>query len=68
MGWQKLVRATPPAGNPVLVRTADGGEPIIAFLGSDGFWYAGGALVQGSTTLLNKTPLEWCEPTGPDAL
>jgi hypothetical protein len=37
-------------------------EPVVAFLGPDKIWYAGGALVQSSMTVLGATPMEWCEP------
>lgn len=68
MGWQKLVDAAPPTGRPLMTRSETAGEPIVAFLSTDGFWYAGGALVQSATTLLGTAPLEWCEPSGENSL
>lgn len=68
MGWQKLADVAPPVGRPLLVRIEESEEPVVAFLSADGIWFAGGALVQSAGTLLNATPLEWCEPSGPDAL
>jgi hypothetical protein len=68
MGWSRIDQVPAPIGRPVLVRTLEGEEPSVAFLGSDGVWYAGGALVQGSSTLLGASPIEWCEPAGDKAL
>lgn len=68
MGWSKIDEVLPPMGRPILVRTIEGAEPTVAFLGNDGVWYAGGAMVQGSSTLLGATPVEWCEPGGDQAL
>jgi hypothetical protein len=62
MAWIDITREAPPIGRPVLVRTAEAADPIVAFLGPDRIWYAGGALVQASTTLLGATPVAWCEP------
>ncbi len=58
----------PPVGRPVLVRIAECDESVVAFLGPDGVWYEGGALVQSSTTVLAAVPTEWCEPHGADRL
>jgi len=49
-------------------RTAENDTPVVAFLSPDEIWYAGGALVQNSMTLLGATPTEWCEPEGPETL
>ena len=68
MSWCKIDQARPPIGRPVLVRTVEDEKPTIAFLGPDGLWYSGGALVQSSTTLLGATPTDWCEPDGEAAL
>ena len=68
MTWRGVKEAGVPTGRPVLVRTAEGEEPIVAFLSAEGLWYSGGALVQNSTTLLGATPIEWCEPEGPERL
>ncbi len=68
MSWQRIDIAPPPAGHPLLVRTAESADPIVAFLGSDGIWYEGGALVQSAATLLAATPVEWCEPDGNERL
>ncbi len=68
MAWSKINQDSPPIGRPVLVRTAEGHKPIVAFLGPDKIWYAGGALVQSSMTLLGATPTEWCEPDGAETL
>jgi hypothetical protein len=68
MAWNMIDRVAPPIGRPVMVRTTGGGEPAVAFLAPDGIWYAGGALVQSSATILAATPTEWCEPTGEDRL
>lgn len=64
MGWSKIDTATVPINRPVLVRTMEGDEPIVAFLSAEKIWYSGGALVQNSSTLLGATPTEWCEPDG----
>lgn len=64
MDWRRIDEADVPINRPVLVRTAEGEEPIIAFLSADAIWYSGGALVQNSTTLLGASPVEWCEPAG----
>lgn len=68
MGWSKISELKPPLNRPLLVRTLENDDPVVAFLGSDNIWYAGGALVQGSTTVLSATPTEWCEPDGDRAL
>ena len=68
MGWNKVELVAPPIGRPVLVRTVETDAPVIAFLGPDTVWYAGGALVQSSATILGATPIEWCEPDGDDSL
>ena len=68
MSWQKIADAPPPVGRPVLVRTVETDQRTIAFLGPDGIWYEGGALVQSSATVLGATPTEWCEPEGEDKL
>jgi hypothetical protein len=68
MGWKRLVDVSPPVGRPLLIRTAENSDPVVAFLSADGIWYAGGALVQSAGTLLDATPLEWCEPSGRDTL
>ena len=64
MAWMELSQATPPFGRPVLVRTVEAADPIVAFLSPERIWYAGGALVQASTTVLGATPVQWCEPDG----
>lgn len=64
MGWHKIDMVPPPVGRPILVRTAESSEPVIAFVSQEGVWYAGGALVQSVGTLLAATPVEWCEPEG----
>ena len=68
MSWNRIDSGPPPVGRPVLVRTAERDEPVVAFLGPDGVWYEGGALVQSSTTVLAAAPTEWCEPHGADRL
>lgn len=68
MSWQNIFDAPPPFGRPVLVRTAETNQRKIAFLGPDGIWYEGGALVQSSATVLGATPTEWCEPEGKNSL
>lgn len=68
MPWSKVDTATIPVNTPVLVRTVEDAEPIVAFLSAERIWYAGGALVQNSSTLLGATPTEWCEPDGEDRL
>jgi hypothetical protein len=68
MEWRRVEEAAAPIGRPVLVRTAEDTEPLVAFLSADGIWYAGGALVQNSTTLLGAAPTEWCEPDGVEQL
>ncbi len=64
MGWRKIDESSPPIGRPILVRTVEGDAPIIAFLSPEKIWYAGGAMIQSSMTLLGATPSEWCEPHG----
>lgn len=68
MSWHKLTELPPPVGRPLMVRTAETGAPLIAFLSADGVWHQGGALVQNASTVLAATPVEWCEPSGSDAL
>lgn len=68
MAWMEIALANPPIGRPVLVRTIEAPDPIVAFLSPERIWYAGGALVQTSMTVLGATPFEWCEPDGHDAL
>ena len=68
MAWSRIDEDSPPVGRPVLVRTVESGEPVVAFLSPEGVWYSGGALVQNSTTLLGATPTEWCEPDGEESL
>lgn len=68
MAWMEITRETPPIGRPVFVRTAESSDPVVAFLSPERIWYAGGALVQSSTTLLGATPIAWCEPDGDEAL
>jgi hypothetical protein len=68
MGWHDVDKVEPPIGRPLLVRTVEADEPVIAFLSPERIWYAGGALVQSSTTLLSGTPVQWCEPQGDDIL
>ena len=67
MLWQKIVDAPPPVGRPILVRTVETDQRMVAFLGPDGIWYEGGALVQTSSTVLGATPTEWCEPKAEDS-
>ncbi len=64
MAWNRIDEVGPPVGRPVLVRTVEGEDATIAFLSPEGIWYAGGALVQSSMTVLGATPTEWCEPSG----
>ena len=64
MAWMEITSANPPIGRPVLVRTVETADPIVAFLSPERIWYSGGALVQASVTLLGATPLAWCEPEG----
>lgn len=64
MVWSKVDEDGVPTNRPLLVRTAESEDAIVAFLSKDGLWYSGGALVQNSTTLLSRTPMEWCEPGG----
>ena len=64
MAWKRIDEVGPPVGRPVLVRTVEEEEASIAFLSPEGIWYAGGALVQSSMTVLGATPTEWCEPRG----
>ena len=64
MAWTEIAKANPPIGRPVLVRTVEAADPIVAFLSPEEIWYAGGALVQASMTVLGATPFEWCEPEG----
>lgn len=68
MGWSKIAQLAPPVGRPILVRTVEKDSPVVAFLSPDRIWYAGGALVQSSMTLLGATPIEWCEPDGAETL
>ena len=68
MSWKRIDEVAPPIERPVLVRTVETDEPVIAFLSRDKVWYAGGALVQSSMSLLAATPTEWCEPDGEAAL
>jgi hypothetical protein len=68
MSWSKVDRSEVPINRPILVRTVESDEPIIAFLSAEKVWYSGGALVQNSTTLLAATPTEWCEPEGSHSL
>jgi len=68
MEWSRIAQVDPPVGRPVLVRTAENDAPVIAFLSPNKIWYAGGALLQNSMTLLGATPTEWCEPEGPETL
>lgn len=68
MGWNRISEVKPPVNRPILVRTLEDDDPIVAFRGSDDVWYGGGALVQGSTTVLSATPIEWCESEGDRAL
>ena len=68
MAWSRIDEDSPPIGRPVLVRTIEADAPVVAFLSAENIWYAGGALVQNSTTLLGATPTEWCEPDGEESL
>lgn len=68
MGWSRIDQVSPPVGRPVLVRTIEGDEPVVAFLSPEKIWYVGGAMVQSSMTVLGATPTEWCEPTGDQSL
>ena len=68
MRWSKISETVVPINRPVLVRTAEDEEPVVAFLSAENIWYSGGALVQNSMTLLGATPMEWCEPQGQDSL
>jgi hypothetical protein len=68
MGWHNVDEVAPPIGRPVFVHTVEADGPVIAFLSPERIWYAGGALVQSSTTLLGGTPAQWCEPQGDDSL
>jgi hypothetical protein len=68
VGWQKISEVSPPVERPIMVRTAESGVPLVAFLTGDGVWHTGGALVQTAGTILAATPTEWCEPTGDEAL
>jgi hypothetical protein len=68
MSWQKVTEVSPPVDRPVLVRTTDDHEPLVAFMGAGNVWYAGGALVQNSMNVLPKAPTEWCEPDGEERL
>lgn len=68
MGWSKIGETVVPINRPVLVRTAEDDEPVVAFLSAEKIWYSGGALVQNSMTLLGATPMEWGEPQGLDSL
>jgi hypothetical protein len=68
MSWNRISDIGAPVSRPVWVRTAENDAPVVAFLGADGAWYAGGALVQNSTNILAATPIEWCEPDGDQSL
>jgi hypothetical protein len=68
MSWNRISTIAAPVGRPVWVRTAEDEAAVVAFLGPDAAWYAGGALVQNSTNILAATPLEWCEPDGEQSL
>jgi hypothetical protein len=68
MAWQKVRDASPPIDRPVLIRTTENDEPVIAFLTADNVWYSGGALVQNSATVLGAVPTQWCEPDGEESL
>lgn len=68
MAWAEIANTPPPIGRPVLVRTIETDEPVIAFLSNDNIWYEGGALVQTAGTILAATPTQWCEPHGDAAL
>jgi hypothetical protein len=56
MAWQEVRDSSPPIDRPVLIRTTDSDEPVIAFLTADNVWYSGGALVQNSDTVLGAVP------------
>ena len=58
MGWSRIDQVRPPEGRPVLVRKVEGEDPVVAFLSGEMVWYAGGALVQNSSTLLGAVPTE----------
>jgi hypothetical protein len=58
MGWCKIGGSSPPIRRPLMVRTIEGDAPVVAFLSPEKIWYAGGALVQCSMTLLGATPPE----------
>ena len=68
MSWSRIDQNNPPIGRPLLVRTVEGDTPVVAFLSAEKIWYAGGALVQSSMTILGATPTEWCEPDGDASL
>jgi hypothetical protein len=68
MSWNRISNIGAPVGRPVWVRTVEDEGAIVAFLGPDGVWYAGGALVQNSANLLIATPIEWCEPEDDQSL
>jgi hypothetical protein len=68
MAWQEVRDSSPPIDRPVLIRTTDSDEPVIAFLTADNVWYSGGALVQNSDTVLGAVPTQWCEPDGEERL
>ena len=68
MSWNRIDEVAPPVDRPVMIRTAEGGAPRVAFLSADGVWHEGGALVQTASTLLAATSTEWCEPEGDNAL
>jgi hypothetical protein len=68
LSWNKIDQVAPPIGRPVLIRTAEDADTIVAFLSRDGVWYSGGALVQNSMNVLGVIPIEWCEPQGEQRL
>jgi hypothetical protein len=68
MPWQRVREVSPPIDRPVLIRTTEDEDPVIAFLTADNVWYSGGALVQNSVTVLGAIPTEWCEPDGEERL
>jgi hypothetical protein len=68
MAWQRVREVSPPIDRPVLIRTTEDEDPVIAFLTADNVWYSGGALVQNSVTVLGAIPTEWCEPDGEERL
>ena len=41
MGWSNVNELRPPIDRPVLIRTREGEEPVVAFLSKDNVWYAG---------------------------